>query len=208
MRLPMFTLKDSEFVDFDKAVEMIRHAIDNGVNYIDSGFRYCNHESEYAVGRAIRDGYRDKVVLTSKATKFNMAAQGDLRRMLEHQLQKLDVDYLDFYCFHGIGWDNYHEIDEKTGWIKDMHRAKEEGLIKRIAFSFHDQSNAAWPECIGQADPTQPKSKCVAAEQAKQKNGHDQDSRNGPADAEWPEVENPGQTHAADMQSGIFGGAP
>ena len=139
MRLPMITLKDDTFVDLDKAAEMIRHAIDNGVNYIDSGFRYCSFESEYAVGRALRGEYRDKVILNSKATKFNMAAPGDLRRMLDHQLQKLEVEYFDFYCFHGIGYDNYHEIDKKTGWIKDMHRAKEEGLVKRIAFSFHDK---------------------------------------------------------------------
>ena len=138
MRLPMITLKDDTFVDIDKAVEMIRHAIDRGVNYIDSGFRYCSFESEYAVGRALR-GYRDKVILNSKATKFNMAAPGDLRRMLEHQLQKLEVDYLDFYCFHGVGWDNYHEIDKQTGWTDDMFKAKDEGLIKHIAFSFHDK---------------------------------------------------------------------
>ncbi len=59
--------------------------------------------------------------------------------MLEHQLQKLDVEYTDFYCFHGIGLDNFYEIDKKTGWIKDMMKARQEGLIRHIGFSFHDR---------------------------------------------------------------------
>jgi len=137
MRLPMVSIGSEEFVDIDRAVDTIRHAFELGVNYIDSGFIYCAKESEIAVGRALR-GWRDKVTVTTKATKMRMDNPGDLRRMLDHQLAKLDLDYVDFYCFHGIGYDNFHEKDEKTGWISDMMQARDEGLVKHVAFSFHD----------------------------------------------------------------------
>ncbi len=137
MRLPMVDIGGYNYVDLDKAIEALRTALAGGVNYIDSAFLYCEGESEYAVGRAIK-GYEDDVLLTTKATKQRMANPGDLRRMLEHQLRKLDRDWVHFYLFHGIGWDNFHEIDKKTGWLQDMLRAKEEGLVKHIGMSFHD----------------------------------------------------------------------
>jgi uncharacterized protein len=137
MRLPMVNIGNEEFVELDKAVETIRHAIDSGINYFDTGLFYCAGESEVALGQALR-GRRDKVILTTKATKMSMKNPGDLRRMLEHQMSKLDTDYLDFYCFHGIGWEIFHEADKATGWVKDMLQAKDEKLIRHIGFSFHD----------------------------------------------------------------------
>jgi predicted aldo/keto reductase-like oxidoreductase len=138
MRLPMMKVGANKFVDMDRAVETIRLAFEKGVNYIDSAWGYCAAESEFAVGRALR-GWRDKVYVTTKAARWSMTEKGDLRRMLEHQLQKLGTDYMDFYCFHDTGWDVLHEMDEKTGWIGDMMKAHEEGLVKHVAISSHDK---------------------------------------------------------------------
>ena len=138
MHLPTVTIGSEEYVDIDRAVETIRRAFEKGVNYIDSGFLYCGQESELAVGRALK-GWRDRVTVTTKATKQRMENRGDLRRMLEHQLRKVDTDYFDFYCFHGIGWESFRELDEKTGWVGDLTRAKDEGLVRHIGFSFHDE---------------------------------------------------------------------
>jgi len=137
MRLPMVNIGGEDYVDLDRAVDCLRYGFEKGINYVDCGFLYCAKESEIAVGRALR-GWRDKVTVTTKATKFGMKNPGDLRRMLEHQLRKMELDWFDFYCFHGIGWDNFHEIDAKTGWQRDLFHAKDEGLVKRIGFSFHD----------------------------------------------------------------------
>ena len=137
MRLPMVKIGAEEYVDLDRAVEAIQLAFERGVNYVDTGFLYCSTESEIAVGRALR-GWRDKVTVTTKATKQRMENPGDMWRMLEHQLRKVDIDYFDFYCCHGIAWDNVHEIDKKTGWLSDLMRAKEQGLAKHVGFSFHD----------------------------------------------------------------------
>ena len=144
MRLPMVTIGDKEYLDYQAAIGIIQHALDAGVRYLDTAFMYCAEESEIAVGRALNtwNGPRDEVVLTTKCTKFRMSNPGDLRRMLEHQLVKLDRDRVTYYLFHGVGWDNWHEIDQRTGWIDDMLAVKEEGLVEHIGLSFHDKPEA------------------------------------------------------------------
>lgn len=137
MRLPMADVGNMEFVELDRAVELMHHAFDAGINYVDCGFQYCNMQSEIAVGRALK-GRRDQVTVTGKCTKTRMFNPGDMRRMIDHQLQRLEIDAFDFYGFHGIGWEKLHEIDAQTGWIAEMHRAKEEGLFRHMCFSFHD----------------------------------------------------------------------
>jgi len=138
MRLPMI----GDNVDVDKSIEMIRYAIDHGVNYIDTAYMYCNHQSEIVVGQALKDGYREKVYLSTK----NPSGDPDgskWRRILEHQLEKLQVDYIDFYHFHGIGWKRWIETYTVPGGPCDASRkAQEEGLIKHRVFSFHDSPDA------------------------------------------------------------------
>ena len=140
MRLPMIEIGDKEYVDVERAVATIHRALELGVNYVDTGFLYCNEESELVVGTALSTWPgRDDLVVTAKCTKFRMAKPGDLRRMLDHQLWRQRREDFDFYLFHGVGWDNWREIDEKTGWIADMRQAQDEGLVKHIGFSFHDE---------------------------------------------------------------------
>lgn len=156
MRLPMTNIGDVEYVDLDRAVEVLLTAFRNGVNYVDLGFQYCNNESEFIVGRALREYEQgDDIIVTTKATKFRMSNPGDLCRMMEHQLERLERDWVHFYLLHGIGWDNFHELDEKTGWFKDLIRARDEGLTKHIGFSFHDEPqamidliNLGWAELV------------------------------------------------------------
>jgi predicted aldo/keto reductase-like oxidoreductase len=139
MRLPMTSIGDKQYVDVERAIQVIHRALELGVNYVDTGFLYCQEESELVVGTALEQWpRRDEIVVAAKCTKFRMANPGDMRRMLEHQLWRQRRDHFDLYLFHGIGWDNWHEIDEKTGWFDDMRRAKEEGLVKHVGMSFHD----------------------------------------------------------------------
>ncbi len=138
MRLPMIKLNGKDIIDQEKVNEMMLRAYELGVNYFDTAYFYNNGLSEAALGKAIKT-FRDKIYISSKSPGHLLNKKGDYRRILEEQLNRLQVDYLDFYHFHGIGYDGFFKTDKKTGWIKAAEQAKREGLIKRISFSFHDK---------------------------------------------------------------------
>lgn len=132
MRLPMMTVDGKSVVDEDQAIAMIHRAFELGVNYIDTAFFYCEGLSEIAVGKALK-GWRDKVILSTKYP-FDIP----FRERLESQLQKLDTDHIDFYHFHGIGESFFtHERHDEA--VNGALKAKEEGLIRHLSFSFHDK---------------------------------------------------------------------
>jgi len=132
MRLPMITVNEKHVVDDEQAVAMIHRAFELGVNYIDTALFYCDGLSEVTVGKALK-GWRDKVILSTKYP-FN----GGFRETLETQLKKLDTDHIDFYHFHGIG-SGFFEHDRREEAVNGALKAKEEGLIRHLSFSFHDK---------------------------------------------------------------------
>lgn len=136
MRLPEYE-KDGQWFIKDEAIDMIRRAFDLGVNYIDTAYPYCHGNSEYVVGKALK-GYRDRVYVSTKIPVWSVKQQSDYRRFLEEQLKKLDVDYIDFYHFHGINKYRWEETILKLNLVDEAEKAKSEGLIKHISFSFHD----------------------------------------------------------------------
>lgn len=135
MRLPMKQVGDKEVVDDDLAIAMLHRAFEAGVNYVDSALFYCSNLSEITVGKALK-GWRDKIYLS---TKYPFGK--GFRETLEEQLTKLDTDYIDFYHLHGIGEGFFtHERHDEV--MQGLVKAKEEGLIKFISFSFHDRPEA------------------------------------------------------------------
>jgi predicted aldo/keto reductase-like oxidoreductase len=133
MRLPM----KGEHVDEDQAVAVIRRAFELGVNYIDSAYFYCNHESEIVVGKALK-GWRDRVIVSTKNPDSSVDG-GAWRRVLDEQMRKLDVERLDIYNFHGIGYDHFvKDIARPGGALEAARKAQGEGLFTYLSFSFHD----------------------------------------------------------------------
>jgi predicted aldo/keto reductase-like oxidoreductase len=146
MRLPMTTLDGKEVVNEDLAIPLIRRAFELGVNYIDSAPYYCQSLSEVAVGKALK-GWRDKVYVSTKNPIENDSG-ADWAKRLEASLKKLDVDYIDFYHFWGIRLASFKNWTSLTdGPIQAARRAKDEGLIRHISFSFHDKAENM-PEII------------------------------------------------------------
>ena len=135
MRLPVKTAGSNE-PDEEAAIAMIKKAVGLGVNYFDSAYFYHGGESERVLGKALK-GLRDKVYIATKSPGGDCKQPGDYRRLLETQLKRLDTSYVDFYHFHGISYDGFFEVDKRSGWLKDAQKAKDEGLIKHISFSFH-----------------------------------------------------------------------
>ena len=135
MRLPT---TDGVEIDEEKAIEMVRYGIDNGVNYIDTAYMYHEYKSEDFVGRALQDGYREKVYLATKCPVFFMESGDEFEKILDEQLAKLQTSYIDFYLLHSLFDESWNDKVIKWNLIEKMEKAKADGKIKHIGFSFHD----------------------------------------------------------------------
>jgi predicted aldo/keto reductase-like oxidoreductase len=124
-------------VDVPEATRMIRHAIDQGVNYVDTAYFYHDGESERVVGQALQEGYRDRVYLATKLPLHMVKTPEDYDRILNDQLSKLQTDHVDFYMFHGVRGHSLEQIN-RLGLFDKMLAAKAEGRVRHIGFSFHD----------------------------------------------------------------------
>ncbi|MDD5686467.1 MAG: aldo/keto reductase [Elusimicrobia bacterium] len=135
MRLP---------ADYDDAVDLIRHAIDSGMRYIDTSRGYG--ESEWIIGRALKNGYRKKVILSTKSSpwvnrirKSDNTSSDSIRRRIDESLKRLDTDYLDYYQVWNINSrECYNNAVAKGGMVDGIKKAMKEGLVKRTGFTTHD----------------------------------------------------------------------
>ncbi len=149
MRLPTIG-EDRANIDEEKATAMVRYAIDHGVNYVDTAYPYHGGESERFVGRVLKDGYREKVHLATKMPMWAIQDASDPDRILNEQLEKLQVDYIDFYLFHGLRkprWETVKQFD-LLGWAE---KALADGRIRHLGFSFHDNFDV-FKEIIDSSD--------------------------------------------------------
>jgi len=143
MRLPTSDGKPlGSNIDEGESIKMIRHAIDNGVNYIDTAYPYHNGNSEVLVGKALKDGYREKVKLATKSPVWFITEQGDFDKYLDEQLKKLQTDHIDFYLLHGLNRQRWNDIILKFNILERVESAIKDGRIKYIGFSFHDNYDA------------------------------------------------------------------
>jgi len=139
MRLPMTA--DGQHVDEERAIPVIQRALELGVNLVDTAPNYCMRESETVVGKALK-GWPHPVYLSTK-NPIKDGSGANWRSRLEESLRKLDRAYVDFYHMWGISWKTYEErINIPDGPLHAAQRAKEEGLIKHMSFSFHDSPDA------------------------------------------------------------------
>ena len=132
MRLPTKRLK----IDEERAIQQIRYAIDNGVNYVDTAVPYHSGESEKLVGKALQDGYREKVNIATKLTPFMVEKREDMDKILDIQLRKLKTDHIDYYLLHGLDANSWKKM-QNLGVLEFLDRVKARGEIRNAGFSFH-----------------------------------------------------------------------
>lgn len=137
MRLP--TVEGGK-INREEAIRLIRKGIDNGINYMDTAWTYHGGESEVVLGLALKDGYRERVTLVTKCPigrkEFTEPEHYDDH--LKEQLERLNEDYVDYYLFHALNKKSYEEKVLGLNLIERALKAKEEGKIRHLAFSFHD----------------------------------------------------------------------
>ncbi|KAF0198052.1 MAG: aldo/keto reductase [Bacillota bacterium] len=137
MRLPLLD-GDSGKINEPEAITMIRHAIDCGVTYIDTAYPYHKGQSEIVTGKALRGGYREKVLLASKLPTWLLNQPRDTPRYLNEQLEKLQTDCIDLYLVHALNANTWKKAVELDVW-GHLQEAKNRGQVRHVGFSFHDK---------------------------------------------------------------------
>lgn len=123
-------------IDEEKAVSLIRRAIDGGVTYLDTAYVYLDRTSEIVLGKALKDGYRDKVTIATKMPSEWVHNREEMENLLEEELRKLQTDHIDFYLMHGINREKW-EYFKSIGAPEFFDEKKREGKIRYKCFSFH-----------------------------------------------------------------------
>lgn len=140
MRLPVVG-GDPARIDEAKATKLVRYAIDHGVNYVDTAYGYHHGTSEAFVGRALRDGYRQRVKLATKLPCWLVKEPADFDRLLTEQLARLDTPTIDFYLLHALDGARWRQMRD-LGVLDWAERAQADGRISHLGFSFHDTYDA------------------------------------------------------------------
>ncbi|MBR5432777.1 MAG: aldo/keto reductase, partial [Bacteroidales bacterium] len=124
-------------IDEQKAISLIRQAIDGGVTYIDTAYVYLDKTSEIVLGKALRDGYRERVTITTKVPNIAVTDRASMEALLEEEeLKKLQTDYIDFYLMHALNKEKW-EYFKSIGAREFFNDKKREGKIRFKCFSFH-----------------------------------------------------------------------
>jgi len=140
MRLPVLAGADGKpdfkQIDYPQATAMLRHAIDSGVNYVDTAYVYHEEAGEAWVAEALKDGYREKVKVATKMPVWKVEKPGDFERLLATQLERLQTDCIDFYLLHSLDDAHWAGVVEH-GQLAAAEKALADGRIGHLGFSFH-----------------------------------------------------------------------
>jgi predicted aldo/keto reductase-like oxidoreductase len=121
--------------DPDESIRIIRTGIDEGINFLDNCWDYNNGESEIRMGRALRDGYRQKAFLMTKIDGRNKTAAV---AQINESLRRLQTDRIDLLQFHEVIRDSDPDrIFAEGGAIEVIQEAKKAGKVRFVGFTGH-----------------------------------------------------------------------
>ena len=138
MRLPVIGGDDGK-IDEAAVMSMVDTAMKNGINYYDTAWGYHGENSELVMGKALARYPRESYSIATKFPGYDPANWGKVREIFPRQLEKLGVDYFDFYLFHNVcemNIDAYLD-DGKYGIYRYLMEQKRSGRIRHLGFSCH-----------------------------------------------------------------------
>lgn len=124
-----------KYVDEPTAFRIVRSALDRGINFLDNSWDYNDGASEVRMGKALRDGYREKAFLM---TKIDGRSKKEAARQLDESLKRLQVDHVDLVQHHEIlRFEDPHRIFDEEGANAALLEAREAGKLRFIGFTGH-----------------------------------------------------------------------
>ena len=124
-----------DYIDEELSIRIIRTAIDNGINFMDNCWDYNDGASELRMGKALRDGYRERAFLM---TKIDGRTKEAASKQLDESLERLQTDHIDLVQHHEIlRYEDPHRIFDEQGANAALIEARDAGKIRFIGFTGH-----------------------------------------------------------------------
>lgn len=140
MRLPLLNADDQSKIDFEQLNKMVDIFLDRGFTYFDTAYMYHNFTSEIALRESlVKRHKRDTYTVATKLPTMFLKKEEDLEIIFNEQLEKTGLEYFDYYLLHNLGVSHY-EIAKEFNAFEFIQKKKEEGKVKNIGFSYHDNA--------------------------------------------------------------------
>ena len=135
MRLP--TLEGGA-IDEAQTGEMVRYALEHGINYFDTAYPYHGGMSEVVIGKALKAYPRERFYLADKYPGHQISSTYNPAEIFEEQLKKCGVEYFDFYLLHNVYENSIKTyLDPRWGIVDYFLEQKRQGRIRYLGFSAH-----------------------------------------------------------------------
>ncbi len=137
MRFPVINNNTNE-IDVDAVREMVRFAMENGINYYDTAWGYHGGNSEKVIGEILKDYPRESYLLATKFPGYDLSNMAKVKEIFPQQLAKCGVEYFDFYLFHNVSEINIDAyLDPEYKILETLLEEKKKGHIRHLGFSAH-----------------------------------------------------------------------
>lgn len=141
MRWPMTKDKDgNDIVDQEVVNQLVKHAIDSGINYFDTAPVYLQGLSEKATALALSQFDRSSYFLATKLSNFSNYSRENSLKMYRKSFENLRTDYIDYYLLHAVGgggMENFNARYVNNGMLDFLMEERKAGRIRNLGFSFH-----------------------------------------------------------------------
>ena len=140
MRLPLTDENNPSSVDQELFNQMVDRYMEKGFNYFDTSYAYHGGTSETAIRKAVVERYpRESFQICDKMPTWALTSEEDNDKFVNEMLERLAIDYFDVFFIHNINVP-WLKLAEKCNTFEYIKKMKENGVARKIGFSFHDDS--------------------------------------------------------------------